>query len=337
MIIPAHNEEKIIEACIKSLLSQSFNDINIVISCDNCTDNTPELARKYPVTVYETINNKGKRSGAINQAIMNTNALDSEYIVAFDADSTLEITDIEKAVEFLDTHTKYVSVCSFAKVLNENRNFFTYMQNVEYGRYNTERIETQGNILVSHGLCSMFRTSALKQVLETRGFIYDESSLIEDYELTQYLKHLEYKLSVANFNAYTEVPDNFKELYNQRKRWVYGSLTVLKKYPVSRHNIFDRLAHIWAWIMILASTVLSVLVLINQSFSKIIIVLVLLSLFNSLIRVRYSTWRDWKVYTLTIIIIPELIYNLVMSFIFVMSYYDFYIKGKLILKNDNYA
>ncbi|MFA7689338.1 MAG: glycosyltransferase family 2 protein [Bacilli bacterium] len=337
IIIPAHNEEKIIQQCIESILQQTYKDIHIIISCDNCTDRTAELAREYPVTVYKTVNNKGKRSGAINQAITYTGALDSKYIIAFDADSTLEPKAIEKAVNFLATHTQYASTCSFGKVLNTKQNFLTHMQNLEYGRFNTERIETQGRILVSHGLCSVFRTDVLRRVLYERGFIYDENNIIEDYELTQYIKHMGYKLSVNDFDAYTDVPEDFKTLYNQRKRWVYGSITVLKKYPITKHNILDRLAHIWNWIMIIISFVLTILIVINLNFNKIMLIVAGLSLVNSLIRIPFATWKNWKVYGLSLLILPEMIYNLFMTFIFVSSYYDYIIRKKLILKNDNYA
>ena len=72
-------------------------------------------------------------------------------------------------------------------------------------------------------------------------------------------------------------------------------------------------------------------------FNWIIAIIIGLNLFNSVIRIQYATWKDWKTYLLAIAVIPELIYNLMITFIFMMSYYDFYIKGKLILKNDNYA
>lgn len=337
VIIPAHNEAQIIEECIKSLLSQSYKKVNIIISCDNCTDETVNIARRFPVTVYETKDNKGKRSGAINQAIANTNALNSNYIVAFDADSTLEPTAIEMAVVFLSTHPKYVSTCSFGKVLNKKRNFLTCMQNIEYGRFNTERIETQGRILVSHGLCSMFRTNVLKQVLEKRGYIYDETNIIEDYELTQCLKHMGHKLSVYNFHAYTDIPEDFTSLYSQRKRWVYGSLTVLKKYPITRHNILDRVSHLWAWFMILVTPVLSLLLILHLSMNYIIIVMLGINAINTIVRLKYATWKDWKIYVLGLFIIPEMVYNLITTFIFIVSYYDYFIKKKLTLKNDSYS
>jgi cellulose synthase/poly-beta-1,6-N-acetylglucosamine synthase-like glycosyltransferase len=256
--------------------------------------------------------------------------------MAFDADSTLEETAIEKAVNFLNSHIKYASTCSFGKVLNENRNFLIQMQNIEYGRFNTERIETQGNILVSHGLCSMFRTSVLKEVLNTRGYIYDENNIIEDYELTQYIKHLGYKLSVFSFDGYTDVPETLSSLYNQRKRWVYGSLTVLKKYPITKHNIFDRISHFWSWFMIITSTILTVLIILNCSFNYIMLILFGINIINGLLRVKYATWKDWKVYLLVVTIVPELVYNIFTTYVFIMTYYDYFINKKLKLKNDNY-
>ena len=66
VLIPAHNEERIIGQCIESLLSQSYKYINIIISCDNCTDNTVIISKTYPVAVYETKNNKGTNKLWVN-------------------------------------------------------------------------------------------------------------------------------------------------------------------------------------------------------------------------------------------------------------------------------
>ncbi len=46
VIVPAHNEERVIEALIASLRAQDHPDMRVVLCLDRCTDATPELARK---------------------------------------------------------------------------------------------------------------------------------------------------------------------------------------------------------------------------------------------------------------------------------------------------
>src|SRR5215210_2811674 len=45
VIVPAHNEEDAIGACVESLLRQSRRPDRIVVVADNCSDRTAEVAR----------------------------------------------------------------------------------------------------------------------------------------------------------------------------------------------------------------------------------------------------------------------------------------------------
>ncbi|MBN2052887.1 glycosyltransferase family 2 protein [Candidatus Woesearchaeota archaeon] len=47
VIIPAHNEEKYIAKTLDSILSQDFDDYEIIVACDACTDRTAKIAKAY--------------------------------------------------------------------------------------------------------------------------------------------------------------------------------------------------------------------------------------------------------------------------------------------------
>lgn len=63
-LIPAHNEEKLIGATIRSLLEQDRKPDRIIVIADNCTDKTAEVARSFGVGVYETIANDKRKQAA---------------------------------------------------------------------------------------------------------------------------------------------------------------------------------------------------------------------------------------------------------------------------------
>jgi poly-beta-1,6-N-acetyl-D-glucosamine synthase len=54
VIIPAHNEEKVIGALLDSLLMQSRLPDEIVVVCDSCTDNTRSVVVEYARQTAET-------------------------------------------------------------------------------------------------------------------------------------------------------------------------------------------------------------------------------------------------------------------------------------------
>lgn len=53
VIIPAHNASKYIARCLESVYNQTCKDFECVVVCDNCADDTAEIARAYGATVYE--------------------------------------------------------------------------------------------------------------------------------------------------------------------------------------------------------------------------------------------------------------------------------------------
>ena len=83
-LVPAHNEEEQIAATIDSLIAQTI-PVKIIVSADNCTDRTVEIARSYPgVIVRKTVDNKARKAGALNQA-WRAHATDADYVFTMDA------------------------------------------------------------------------------------------------------------------------------------------------------------------------------------------------------------------------------------------------------------
>lgn len=90
--IPAYKAEKTIEECLSSINIQSFrDDINVIISSDNPSDNYNYLINKFNklhITILECNKNSGPgvaRNRAIEAAIKN----DDKYIMFMDADDVL--------------------------------------------------------------------------------------------------------------------------------------------------------------------------------------------------------------------------------------------------------
>jgi glycosyltransferase involved in cell wall biosynthesis len=53
VIVPAHNEEDKIAKALKSIKTQSFQDFELIVVCDACTDHTKEIAQRYTDKVIE--------------------------------------------------------------------------------------------------------------------------------------------------------------------------------------------------------------------------------------------------------------------------------------------
>ena len=52
VIIPAHNSETFIEKALKSVTDQSYQNYELIVVCDACSDHTEDIARLYTDDVY---------------------------------------------------------------------------------------------------------------------------------------------------------------------------------------------------------------------------------------------------------------------------------------------
>ncbi len=125
VLIPAYNQEKYISAAIKSVLSQTYNYLQIIIGDDCSSDNTynviQELAKKdNRVIHYSNENNLG--------ICANFNKLfdkaKGEYIVFFSGDDIMYPEKIELQLKCFETNNKLVLVHHNATMINENNEVF---------------------------------------------------------------------------------------------------------------------------------------------------------------------------------------------------------------------
>ena len=95
VIVPCYNVGEYVENCLKSLLNQTFRDIEIICVNDGSTDSTPQIlnsyAEKYPA--IRVINQKnGGLSNARNTGIKEARG---EYIAFVDSDDWVNETFLE--------------------------------------------------------------------------------------------------------------------------------------------------------------------------------------------------------------------------------------------------
>lgn len=113
VIIPSYNHEKFIEECIQSVLSQTFQDFEIVITDDASSDRTVEIIESFNdprIKLFKYSINKGA-SIATNNCIRKSSG---KYIAMLSSDDAWYPNKLETQVNYLDTHPKIGAV--FGKV-----------------------------------------------------------------------------------------------------------------------------------------------------------------------------------------------------------------------------
>lgn len=96
VLIPAHNENKVISKTLKVLVPQLTEHDQLVVVADNCTDNTAELARQFGVTVLERNDQICKGKGYALAYGLNCLKQPSEVVVIIDADCLVQSDFLNK-------------------------------------------------------------------------------------------------------------------------------------------------------------------------------------------------------------------------------------------------
>lgn len=243
VLVPAHNEAERISATIKGLLSQDNPPERIIVVADNCTDETPALARTAGVEVFETKGNRHKKAGALNQAL---GALlpefgENDVVMIVDADTVLDQGYLTEARRrFIDDRALMAVGGLFYG--EPGAGWLGQFQRNEYTRYSRDIRRRRGKVFVLTGTASAFRPRGLRTVAQARGTlipgrrgdVYDTAALTEDNELTLALKSLGgLMVSPDQCSVVTEVMPTWRQLWHQRLRWQRGALENLGAYGIT--------------------------------------------------------------------------------------------------------
>lgn len=115
VIIPAYNVEKYISDCINSVINQTFQDIEIIITDDGSTDRTPEIIEEFCKKNKKIIflkNNHQGVSAARNTALKHAKG---EYISFIDSDDWIDSDFLEKLYEAITEYNCDIACASFIR------------------------------------------------------------------------------------------------------------------------------------------------------------------------------------------------------------------------------
>jgi len=245
VLIPAYNEEKVIERTVKAALNSDYPNLRVIVIDDGSKDRTLEVAHRAfakeeaagRVLILAKANS-GKAE-ALNYGIEHLR--DAEIFVGIDADTVIAHDAIARLVPHF-INPKVAAVAGNAKVGNRV-NLWTRWQALEYiTSQNFERraLNTLGAVSVVPGAIGAWRVSAVR---EAGGYHID--TVAEDADLTMALLRRGYRVEYEDMAlAYTEAPTNANGLMRQRFRWSFGILQAVWKHSAvfARKGVLGLLA-----------------------------------------------------------------------------------------------
>ncbi len=246
-LIPAHNEEDSIQHTISALQAQTVPADRIIVIADNCSDETPALARAAGAEVMVTRGNTHKKAGALNYALEQVlpGLSDQDAVLVQDADTYLD-------PGFLAATTRKLGEGFGAAGGNfrgrSGGGICGALQRNEYARYARDTGRKQGRVLCITGVGTLLSVVALRDVVtgirdgrlpdSGGGYAYSYATLTEDNWMTLALTHLGYRVvSPQDATMSTEVMITWRELAQQRLRWKRGAFEDLLSFGFTRKTM----------------------------------------------------------------------------------------------------
>jgi 1,2-diacylglycerol 3-beta-glucosyltransferase len=235
-LVPAHNEELLIQSCLASLFRLDYpaDRFEILVVADNCTDRTAQIVQEAGVRCLERSKPdlRGKPH-ALAWAISQISLRELESVVIVDADTTLR-KDFARAVAQL-APLRHKAVQPYNDVANPEDNALTRMAAVlsaanhrfAYGLKNSAGL----NVPLSAGMC------VGTHLLQRYG--WPVFSIGEDLEFYAFLTERGTRIEAApGARLFAQEARSLRQSASQRKRWTGGKLTVLIRY--SRRLLMSR-------------------------------------------------------------------------------------------------
>jgi cellulose synthase/poly-beta-1,6-N-acetylglucosamine synthase-like glycosyltransferase len=218
IIIPANNEERVIRRCIENFAMQTYKNIELIIVCHNCTDDTQSVS-EISVKVIDFRTKEAGKGIALNRGLEEAKG---ERLAYFDADGTTNDRFFEDSLKYIDSG--FDCVQSKLGIKNPD-NILAKLQGYEMQIFSTLFCEGRFKLGLNSGICGtgvIIKTKVMKTI---GGF---GNSLVDDLYLCMELTKRGYKIGFANdCIVYDEKPLTWSGAFIQRTRWYAGHINVL--------------------------------------------------------------------------------------------------------------
>lgn len=239
ILIPARNEEHVIEATVRSLCGLQYRkngkpNYEILVLDDGSTDQTPAICHRLEQELSQVrhVRRTGDRAGKGKSAVLNEglNMATGEIIAVFDADTRVEPNFLVKTVAYL-YDPQVGGVQGRVRIYNPKQNILTAVQEDEFSVL-AHLVQLAkdgiGGMTALGGNGQLSRRSALEAV---GG--WNEMSTTEDLDLTL-------RLLLKGFSVrycpeavlWQEAVPTWNALLRQRVRWSEGFIKCVFDYTV---------------------------------------------------------------------------------------------------------
>lgn len=177
VVIPTYNSQKYLEKCLKSIVNQTYENVEIIVVDNNSTDNTKRIARKYTSKIFS----RGpERSAQLNYGIKKA---EGKYVYRVDSDFLVEPQVIEEAVKKC-IEEGYDAICVH-NTSNPTVGFWSKIRKLERDCYKGDKLNVAARFV-------------RKEVFEELGGFEEDLVAGEDYDFHNRLREKGFKIGIID-------------------------------------------------------------------------------------------------------------------------------------------
>ena len=223
ILIPAHNEGKVIGDTVNSIKKQinSYNNnIQIIVIVHNCTDNTLEILKNIDGIEIIECNTGNTKGDALNIGLK---SVKYEWTCVIDSDTFLPDNYFKKVFKQVSFY-EYDAIQT--QVRSSNKSFLADMSDFEcviHGK-TKQYLFDKGNFALLGGTGQFVKTNIIK---ECNGW---SNNLADDTELSIRILEKGYKIGFTDKTCvYIQAVTSIKAFIKQRTRWCQGNTSLIFK------------------------------------------------------------------------------------------------------------
>jgi cellulose synthase/poly-beta-1,6-N-acetylglucosamine synthase-like glycosyltransferase len=348
ILIPAHNEGKVIAATIESMLKLEYpkNKLQIIVINDGSDDATRSIIKQYAakdarVQLFDIPKGEGGKgkSRTLNLGIKQAKG---DVIAIYDADNTPDKDSLRYLVAQLLLHKELGAVIGKFRTVNKNATLLTRFINIETLSFQSM---LQAGRWQMHGISTLPGTNFVMwhHIIKKLGG-WDEEALTEDSELSIRIYEEGYKIKFIPYAiTYEQEPQQWGIWIKQRMRWVRGNNYVVKKFWKeiphfkSKRMAFDLLYTLSLYYIFFVAVVFSDILFLVSLFQLVAISLpgpytfvwvtsLILFMFELFLSISYDGEDTLK--NLALIILMYFTYSQLWIYVVIKSAYQDFIKKK---------
>ncbi len=162
VIMPVYNGELFVGQAIDSLLSQTFQDWELIVVDDGSTDGTSQILGQYTDSRIRIIRQKNRgEAGARNTGL---DHMSGEYMAFLDADDLYLPNALSDMNSYLDQHPQYGSVFSDGHICDHQGNELMHLTDIRPGIFTGKILDPVviSSSVISVPVCTMTRVSSIR-------------------------------------------------------------------------------------------------------------------------------------------------------------------------------